>query len=101
MMSLVNKISTLLMKPTHPFYLCKILRNNNLKTLTMLWLGTLVFLALGIGAHATAHLWGGSQTGLLKILLPVAAFCLWLSYALIYMAQINPLLLPTRNIKAE
>lgn len=64
-------------------------------------IGTLFFVLLGLGGVLTAPLWAHNQTGLVKILSVLAAFCLWLSYALIYIAQINPLLLPTRNLKAE
>ncbi|CUG87378.1 ATP synthase subunit H, putative [Bodo saltans] len=64
-------------------------------------LGTLFFVALGAVGSLSAPLWAQNQTGLVRILAVVAAFCLWLSYALIYLAQMNPLLLPTRNIKAE
>lgn len=66
-----------------------------------LLIGTLFFIALGIIGALTAPMWASNQVGLVRILSFVAAFCLWLSYALIYIAQMNPLLLPTRNIKSE
>lgn len=67
----------------------------------MLWLGTLFFIALGALGAFTAPVWAKKQTGLVQVLSITCAFCLWLSYALVYMAQMNPLLLPTRNIKQE
>ena len=66
-----------------------------------LLLGTFFFAALGVAGALTAPMWAQNQTGLVRILAVLTAFCLWLSYALIYVAQLNPLLLPTRNIKAE
>lgn len=66
-----------------------------------LWAGTLFFAIAGAFGAATAPMWAKKHTGLVQILSATAAFCMWLSYALIYMAQLNPLILPTRNIKAE
>ena len=66
-----------------------------------LWVGTLIFLILGVGGAMSAPRWAANQTGLVKILIPLLAFCMWLSYALIYIAQMNPLILPTRNIRKE
>lgn len=63
--------------------------------------GTIVFLALGcIGAFSTT-LWAKSQVELARVLCFLGAFCCWLSWILVYMAQMNPLLLPTRDIKME
>jgi V-type H+-transporting ATPase subunit e len=67
----------------------------------MLWLGTLFFIILGAAGVLSAPKWAKKHTGLVQIVAVTGAFCLWLSYALIYMAQLNPLLLPTRNIKKE
>lgn len=66
-----------------------------------LWLGTLFFAVLGAVGALSASLWAKKQAQLVQILCITCAFCMWLSYALIYMAQMNPLLLPTRNIKPE
>ena len=63
--------------------------------------GTLVFAILGAAGVLTAPLWAKQQASLVKILAALLAFCMWLSYALIYIAQMNPLLLPTRNIRKE
>ena len=63
--------------------------------------GTVFFIALGSAGALSANLWATNQAGLVRILSFAAAFCLWLSYALIYLAQINPLIFPTRNIKLE
>ena len=67
----------------------------------MLWLGTLFFIIFGAAGVLSAPAWAPKHKGLVQILSVTCAFCLWLSYALIYMAQLNPLLLPTRNIKKE
>lgn len=66
-----------------------------------LLIGTIVFAAGGAVGALTAPLWAKSQTGLVRILAITCAFCMWMSYALIYIAQLNPLLHPTRNLKAE
>lgn len=64
--------------------------------------GTLFFAGLGaIGALVAGFVVPKDQVALIRVLAPLAAFCMWLSYALIYMAQLNPLILPTRNLKAE
>jgi V-type H+-transporting ATPase subunit e len=62
---------------------------------------TLLFLLFGAGGALCAGFISQRYKGLVQVLAPVAAFCMWLSYALIYIAQMNPLILPTRNIKAE
>ena len=64
-------------------------------------MGTLFFAALGAAGAASAGMWAKDQTALVRILAVLMAFCMWLSYFLIYIAQMNPLILPTRNIKAE
>ena len=66
-----------------------------------LWLGTLFFVLAGAAGVFSAPAWAKKQTSLVQILAVLLAFCMWLSYALIYIAQLNPLLLPTRNIKKE
>ena len=66
-----------------------------------LFMGTLFFIALGAGGAASANVWAKNQVELVRILAVLCAFCMWLSYFLIYIAQMNPLILPTRNIKAE
>jgi V-type H+-transporting ATPase subunit e len=66
-----------------------------------LLIGTLVFILLGAVGMLSAGYWAGNQSGLVRILSWVTAFCLWLSYALIYMAQLNPLIRPMRNLKVE
>lgn len=63
--------------------------------------GTVFFGAMGAAGALTASLWAKKQTGLVQILSVTAAFCMWLSYALIYISQINPILHPTRNLKPE
>jgi V-type H+-transporting ATPase subunit e len=63
--------------------------------------GTLIFAALGAAGAASATLWSKDHVALIRILAVVCAFCMWLSYFLIYIAQLNPLIIPTRNIKAE
>lgn len=64
-------------------------------------LGTLFFVLVGGAAAASTPLWAKQQKDLCRVLCFVAAGCCWLSWLLIYMAQINPLLLPTRNLKKE
>jgi V-type H+-transporting ATPase subunit e len=66
-----------------------------------LFLGSLLFAGLGAAGAFSAPLWTKDHIGLVRILAPLCAFCMWLSYFLIYIAQLNPLILPTRNIKAE
>ncbi|KAG5499792.1 hypothetical protein GH5_03927 [Leishmania sp. Ghana 2012 LV757] len=66
-----------------------------------LFLGTLIFFFIGAAGALSAPLWAKSQVDLVRVLCAVGTFCCWLSWALIYMAQMNPLLLPTRSIKAE
>ncbi|EAN93752.1 hypothetical protein, conserved [Trypanosoma cruzi] len=66
-----------------------------------IFLGTLFFVAVGSLGALSAPLWAKSQVELVRILCFTAAFCCWLSWVLIYMAQMNPLLVPTRNIKKE
>lgn len=65
------------------------------------FIGTLFFAACGAVGALSAGMWSVRYKGLIQVLAPVCAFCMWLSYALIYIAQINPLILPTRNIKLE
>lgn len=63
--------------------------------------GTLFFALMGlIGAFGAGFI-SIRYKGLISVLAPVAALCMWMSYALIYIAQMNPLILPTRNIKLE
>lgn len=66
-----------------------------------LLLGTIFFAVLGAVGAGTAGIWAKKSEGLGKVLAPLCAFCMWLSWALIYMAQMNPLIFPTRNIKKE
>lgn len=66
-----------------------------------LFLGSVIFAALGATGAATAQLWAKDQTALVRILAVLCAFCMWLSWFLIYISQMNPLIIPTRNIKAE
>ena len=66
-----------------------------------LLVGTLVFILFGAAGALSAPMWAKKHTGLVQILSVTCAVCLWLSYALIYMAQMNPLIHPTRNIKKE
>lgn len=65
------------------------------------FVGTLFFAAAGAVGSLSAGMWTTRHRGLVQVLAPVCAFCMWLSYALIYIAQINPLILPMRNIKLE
>ena len=65
------------------------------------WFGTLVFVAIAIALTLTAPLWAKKQSGLVQTLVLTCIFCMWLSWVLVYMSQMNPLLLPTRNIKKE
>ena len=64
-------------------------------------IGTLIFILLGAFGALSAPLWAKKHSGLVQILAVTCAGCMWLSYALIYMAQMNPLIHPTRNIKLE
>ncbi|KEG11868.1 V-type H+-transporting ATPase subunit H [Trypanosoma grayi] len=64
-------------------------------------IGTVLFAAAGGLGALSAPLWAKSQVDLVRILCFTAAFCCWLSWVLIYMAQLNPLIVPTRNIKKE
>jgi V-type H+-transporting ATPase subunit e len=66
-----------------------------------LWLGTFFFIAAGAAGAMSAPLWAKNHTALVRILAVTMAFCMWMSYALIYIAQLNPLIHPTRNIKTE
>lgn len=66
-----------------------------------LLIGTLIFVALAVLGILSAPLWAKSQVELVRVLVAVGVFCCWLSWALVYMAQMNPLLLPTRVITAE
>ena len=66
-----------------------------------LFLGTFFFMAAGGLGAMSARLWAKNHVALVRILAVTMAFCMWLSYALIYIAQLNPLIHPTRNIKAE
>jgi V-type H+-transporting ATPase subunit e len=65
-----------------------------------LFIGTLFFAAAGAAGSLSAGMWTTRHKKLVELLAPVCAFCMWLSYALIYLAQMNPIILPTRNIKA-
>lgn len=62
---------------------------------------TLLFVLMGVIGALAAGLVSSRHKSLIQVLAPVCAFCMWLSYALIYIAQMNPLILPTRNIKQE
>ncbi|EAN79775.1 hypothetical protein, conserved [Trypanosoma brucei brucei TREU927] len=63
--------------------------------------GTMFFAATGaLGVFFTPFL-TRDLVGLVRILCVTAAFCCWLSWALIYLSQVHPLLIPTRNIKKE
>ncbi|CAD2219002.1 V-type H+-transporting ATPase subunit H [Angomonas deanei] len=64
-------------------------------------LGTLCFLLIAIVGVLTSQLWAKSQNDLVRVLVMVGVFCCWMSWILIYMAQMNPLLLPTRSITQE
>jgi V-type H+-transporting ATPase subunit e len=66
-----------------------------------LLLGTLFFIAMAAVGALTAPMWAKKHSGLIQLLSIVLAFCMWMSYALIYIAQMNPLIIPTRNLKAE
>lgn len=66
-----------------------------------IFIGTLLYIIFGAAGALSAPLWAKSQVELVRVLCAVGAFCCWLSWVLIYMAQLNPLLLPTRSIKAE
>ncbi|EPY36554.1 V-type H+-transporting ATPase subunit H [Strigomonas culicis] len=66
-----------------------------------LLVGTILFLIIAAIGVFTAPLWAKSQIDLVRVLVMVGVFCCWMSWALIYMAQMNPLLLPTRSITAE
>ena len=68
---------------------------------TALFMGTLFFAALGGLGVMTSGMWAKQHTGLVRILAVLCAFCMWLSYFLVYIAQMNPLIIPTRNIKME
>jgi hypothetical protein len=66
-----------------------------------LLLGTFMFIALGaLGALAGPY-FAPTQKGLMQVLAALCAFCMWLSYALVYISQLNPLIHPTRNIAGE
>lgn len=66
-----------------------------------IFIGTLLFVIIAAVGAFSAPLWAKSQVDLVRVLFYVSAFCCWLSWVLVYMAQMNPLLLPTRSIKAE
>ncbi|KPI89111.1 hypothetical protein ABL78_1755 [Leptomonas seymouri] len=66
-----------------------------------IFVGTLLFIIIAVLGALSAPLWAKSQVDLVRVLFYVGAFCCWLSWVLIYMAQMNPLLLPTRSITAE
>ncbi len=63
--------------------------------------GTIFFGVMGAAGALSASFWAKKQTGLVQILAVATAFCMWLSYALIYISQINPILHPVRNLKPE
>eukprot|EP00796_Vickermania_ingenoplastis_P008353 gene8353-5851_t len=64
-------------------------------------LGTLCFALVGVVTAASTPLWSTQQKELCRVLCLVATACCWLSWILIYMAQMNPLLLPTRSLKKD
>lgn len=66
-----------------------------------IFIGTLLFIIFAAAGAGSASLWAKSQVDLVRVLFCIGAFCCWLSWVLIYMAQMNPLLLPTRSIAAE
>lgn len=66
-----------------------------------LLIGTLMFILIVIIGVFSAPVWAKSQLGLVRVLVGLGVFCCWLSWVLIYMAQMNPLLLPTRIIHIE
>lgn len=65
------------------------------------FIGTLFFIFVGVLSSASTPLWARQQRDLCRVLCAVATACCWLSWVLIYMAQMNPLLLPTRSLKKE
>lgn len=64
-------------------------------------IGTLCFVLVAVVSAASTPLWAKQQKDLCRVLCVVAVACCWLSWVLIYMAQMNPLLLPTRSLKKE
>ncbi|CCW68740.1 unnamed protein product [Phytomonas sp. Hart1] len=64
-----------------------------------LLLGTFIYILLGLIGVFVAPIWSRTQTELIRVLWILATFCCWMSWALIYMAQMNPLQLPVRIIK--
>lgn len=64
-------------------------------------IGTLIFIAIAALGALSAPMWAKSQVELVRVLCGVGVFCCWLSWVLIYMAQVNPLLLPQRNLHKE
>eukprot|EP00793_Prasinoderma_coloniale_P002870 PRCOL_00002352-RA len=68
----------------------------------MFWLGTFAFTALsGVSLAVTRFIGagGGVQKLRLNYLIVASAwFCMWLMWAIIYLAQINPLISPDRDL---
>ena len=87
-------------------------------------IGTFIYVFLGAVGFGTAQLWAGKRhagmlclwgcsscsclhtfffhvththTALARVLAITCAFCLWLSWALVYISQMNPLILPERS----
>ncbi|CCW62405.1 unnamed protein product [Phytomonas sp. EM1] len=64
-------------------------------------LGTFFYIVFALIGVFTAPIWTRHQAELIRVLWVLATFCCWLSWALIYMAQMNPLQLPVRVIKSS
>ena len=57
---------------------------------------SLVYASTALVLCALAHISGRRDVATLKAFIITGIFCMWLSFALIYIAQIYPLILPTR-----
>eukprot|EP00741_Cyanophora_paradoxa_P012650 tig00020614_g12221.t1 len=59
-------------------------------------IGTAIFVILGFLGIASTTLVEKELRALAKTLVLTAAICMWLMWICTYMAQMNPLMLPTR-----
>eukprot|EP00471_Norrisiella_sphaerica_P008333 CAMPEP_0184495722 /NCGR_PEP_ID=MMETSP0113_2-20130426/32141_1 /TAXON_ID=91329 /ORGANISM="Norrisiella sphaerica, Strain BC52" /LENGTH=76 /DNA_ID=CAMNT_0026882035 /DNA_START=52 /DNA_END=282 /DNA_ORIENTATION=+ len=65
---------------------------------TPFWVGTFVYVALGLLACAISACLGSTklkgQVGLTTLLITIATFCMWIMWALTWLMQWHPLIRP-------
>ncbi|KAJ9461863.1 V-type H+-transporting ATPase subunit H [Diplonema papillatum] len=64
-------------------------------------IGTIIYAAIGAVATGSCNFWAGKHTSLARLCAITAAFCMWLSWATVYMSQMYPLVLPERNLNTH